>query len=114
MESIRNLTPKEECLLGLLVKKSSMSFPNNWKENLLVQTMKDAGMVSLVLFPESIVEEKRRFGKCISEFQFIDQDGVVVIASLNIDDKGKLFELDMWKTDYSPLINIPDNICEIE
>jgi len=45
----------------------------------------------------------------ISEHLFLDVDGVTVIASLNIDKDGNLFELDIWKTDYSPLIKYPDN-----
>ncbi|WP_420885213.1 DUF6984 family protein, partial [Candidatus Symbiothrix dinenymphae] len=37
----------------------------------------------------------------------VDEDGVDVIASLNIDDTGDLYELDIWKTDFSPLIKLP-------
>ena len=38
---------------------------------------------------------------------FTDEDGVKVIASLNVDSDGHLFELDIWKTDFSPLLRIP-------
>lgn len=70
--------------------------------------MNDGGMGSLYLFPNGVIIEKRSFGKCVSTCQFTDKDGVEVIASLNVDKNGELFELDIWKTDYSPLISIPE------
>lgn len=48
------------------------------------------------------------FGGQVAEYQFTDADGVEVLASLNVDQDGRPFELDMWKTDFSPLIRIPD------
>jgi len=78
-------------------------------ESLLVETMNDGGMGSLLLFPNGVTKEKRLFGRCVSECQFTDRDGVEVIASINIDKKGELLELDIWKTDHSPLISIPEN-----
>lgn len=104
MEFNRKPTPSEERLLNLLIKKASVMFPANWKEGLLVRPMNDGGMGSLYLFPKGEVSIDRRFGKQVSEFQFKDQDGIEVIASLNVDNNGKLFELDIWKTDFSKLI----------
>lgn len=45
--------------------------------------------------------------KCVAELQFDDDDGVPILTSLNIDQDGKLFELDIWKVDYSPVIKYP-------
>lgn len=70
--------------------------------------MDDGEMGSLLLFPEGILNEKRKFGEQVSDFQFKDEDGIDVIASLNLDDNGKLLELDVWKTDFSKLIKLPD------
>ena len=108
MGLIRQMLPQEERLIELLVQKSSINFPDNWKVNLLVKSMKDGGMGSLYLFPNGVIKESRLLGKCVSEYQFTDKDGVEVIASLNLDDKGELFELDIWKTDFSQLISIPE------
>ena len=47
------------------------------------------------------------FGKCVSEYQFNDVDGVIVIASLYVDNENDLFELDIWKTNYEPLKKLP-------
>ena len=109
MESNRKLTPQEENLLSILVKQSSVVLPTDWKEGLLVRSMDDGGMGSLYLFPKGeIKKDGRRFGESASEFRFTDQDGVEVIASLYLDNSGDLFELDIWKTDFSKVKRLPE------
>jgi hypothetical protein len=108
MQYNRKPTHEEEKLLEFLVGRVTITLPVDWKEELLVRSMDDGGMGSLLLFPKGELTEKRKFGEQVSEFQFKDQDGVDVIASLNLDDEGNLFELDIWKTDFSPLIKLPD------
>ena len=105
---MREPTFQEERLLEHLIKISSSPIPANWNEGLLVSPMHDGGMGSLLLVPQRERRTERRFGKQVSEWQFHDQDGVTVIASLYVDTDGCLFELDMWKTDYSRLIRFPD------
>jgi hypothetical protein len=68
-----------------------------------VQEMDDGGMGSLV-FPGP---KGRRYGSTLAEAEFHDADGTVVSVALNLDTTGELFELDMWKIDFSPLIRIP-------
>ncbi|MDW3194242.1 MAG: hypothetical protein R8G66_17845 [Cytophagales bacterium] len=109
--SSRKLSQDERWLLEMLVQKATVKFPSNWSDNLLVKPLSDEGMGSLLLFPERVaVDDDRLFGEQISEYQFTDEDGIEVIASLNMDDEGKLFELDIWKTDFSPLISIPKTL----
>ena len=108
MELSRKPTIQEERLLELLVKKSFIAIPGNWKDGLLVHPMNDEGMGGLHLFPQGKVIEERFFGEQISDFQFRDSDGVEVIASLNVDKNGNLFELDIWKTDFGKLLKFPD------
>jgi len=108
MELNRKTTDKEEMLLQLLVDKASIDFPIDWKVGLLVRSMSDGEMGSLYLFPNGEIKESRKFGEQVSDFQFKDKDGVEVIASLYVDENNKLFELDMWKTDFNKLIDLPD------
>lgn len=110
MEFSRNLTEKEEKLLTSLIEKSKLSIPKNWRKNLLVSPMDDGGMGSLYLYYKDKNNEKRTFGYQISDMLFTDVDGVAVLASLNVDQNGNLYELDLWKTDNSKLIDIPDSI----
>lgn len=108
MELNRKPTLQEEKLLDFLIKKSSVVLPENWKEGLLVRPMNDGEMGSLYLFPKGEIKENRILGEQVSEFQFTDQDGIEVMASLNIDDNGNLLELDIWKTDFNKLIKFPE------
>ncbi len=112
MQLNRKLSQQEMRLLEFLVGKSSMSLPVNWQETITARSMNDGGMGSLLLFPDDIILDNRLFGKQASECTFMDEDGVQVIASLNLDSYGNLFELDIWKIDYSSLIHIPDKIDE--
>jgi hypothetical protein len=107
MESIRKPTPLEEGLLEYLIQRSSVAIQPDWKINLMVSPMDDGGMGSLLLYPNGKTDDKRLFGQQVSDFQFKDEDEIVVIASLNLDKAGNLFELDIWKTDYTSLIRIP-------
>jgi len=73
--------------------------------------MDDGGMGSLRLATDEALQQPRRLmGRRAAELQFIDADGVTVLASLNLDQNGELLELDIWKTDFSPLIQIPDDL----
>jgi hypothetical protein len=108
MELIRKPSSKELKLIEELVKKASDKIQLSIIEDLLVQPMEDGGMGSLYIIPKGVEPDNRIFGKQISENQFVDEDGVEVIVSLNIDKEGFLYELDVWKTDFSPLIKIPE------
>lgn len=46
-------------------------------------------------------------GRRLAEVQCRDSDGVLVSISLNTDHTDKLFELDFWKADFSPLKRYP-------
>jgi uncharacterized lipoprotein YehR (DUF1307 family) len=106
MASIRKPTDFEIQLIEILIKKSSLKFPN-WRDKLMVQPMSDGGMGSLTLFPNGLDEGKKRLAKQISEYEFLDIDGVQVSTALYIDKQcGELYELDIWKVDFNQLIKI--------
>lgn len=112
---LRNPTLDELRLIDFLIKNSKEFYlPKDWRPLLKVKDMEDGGMGSLLLFPEGKIRKNRIFGGQISEFQFQDDDGIQVVASLNVDKNGELFELDIWKTNFSKLIRIPEKIGDIE
>lgn len=106
----REITFEEKRLLDALIKKSSLKLSEDWDKNLLVAPMADGEMGSLYLFPTGKINMKRKFGNQVSEIVFKDKDGIDVITSLNLDTTGELYELDIWKTDFSPVIEIPDRL----
>lgn len=71
--------------------------------------MNDGAMGSLVLFPDDLRPRKRLFGCVASKLEFKDEDGIDVLVTLNLDNEGKLFEVDSWKVDFKPLVRIPDD-----
>ncbi|NVK03686.1 MAG: hypothetical protein HWD92_02640 [Flavobacteriia bacterium] len=104
----RNPSTQEERLLEFLVRRSLTPIPEKWSDGLLVYPMDDGGMGGLYLFPGGERKAGRTFGEQASEYQFTDSDGVEVIASLNLDKDGELFELDIWKTDFRKISKWPD------
>jgi len=98
----------EARLIGALARLAGLRREDGWLDRLRVREMDDGGMGSLRLDPPPAGPDERKFGAQAAEIQFTDADGVEVLASLNLDQEGKPFELDVWKTDFSPLIRIPD------
>src|SRR6266404_6570699 len=75
-------------------------------ERALVQEMKDGGMGSLRFWQKD--GENRILGGVPAEAHFRDADGMLVIASVIVDQTGAVYELDLWRVDFSPLIRIPE------
>ena len=84
MELNRKPTLQEERLLEVLVKKSSIVIREDWKEGLMVCPMVDGEMGSLSLFREGKSAEIKMPIEQVSDFQFVDLDGIEVIASLSM------------------------------
>jgi hypothetical protein len=73
-------------------------------EGAQVRDTDDGGMGSL----EFVGDERRSLGSCLVEAEYFDCDGVLVSIALNVDQDERLYELDMWKVDFSPLREYPD------
>lgn len=110
LNKLRKLTVQEEMLLEYLINISNHIVQEDWKEKIRVKPLDDGNMGSLELFVNNDSESSRVFGRQVAECYFFDTDGVKVIASLNVDSSGNLYELDVWKTDFSPLIEIPSDV----
>lgn len=111
---LRNPSPKEFMLLEFLVGEANLPEVSEViLKSLKVADMNDGGMGSLRLFPKGSDDRDEKIGKRASACQFTDEDGVEVVASLNLDHHGNLYELDMWKTDFGKLIRIPDDRSQL-
>ncbi len=73
----------------------------------LVEDMDDGKMGSLK-FISHITDSESSLGKTLAEAEFLDEDGVLVLIALNLDKHDQLFELDVWKVDYSSMTKYPD------
>ena len=50
----------------------------------------------------------QQLGAVIAEAAAADTDGVPIEIAVNLDQAGDLFELDMWKVDFSPVQHFPN------
>ena len=106
---LRKPSQAELALIQYLVDQATIvDLPPEWIHTLSVSSMDDDGMGSLLLFPTDKLIDGREFGQCVSEYQFSDVDNVQVLASLYLDQAGQLFELDVWKVNFTPLIHLPE------
>jgi len=104
----RVVTSDELRLLRALLRRATPADPVSLRlETLRVRGYDDGGMGSLRLLPDGADRPGRRFGQQVAEIQFHDTDGVLVSVTLNLDEQGDLFEVDVFKGDSSPLQRIP-------
>ena len=101
----RNLTNQEKNFIKHMVKNKKF-LP--CVSQMFVEEMNDGGMKSLKFIS---LNKNRILGKKLAEIEFLDEDGVTVIATFNLDNYGDPYELDVWKTDFSPLRNFPTLTC---
>lgn len=98
---MRAVLEHERPLLEYLLGKAGLAEDIS---QMRVSPMRDAGMGSLQFAAGTA---RPRFGKEVAACQFHDEDGVLVSATLNLDQHGRLFEMDVWKVDFSPLRRWP-------
>jgi hypothetical protein len=108
MDNKRKLTLKEEELIDFLITKDKVDTTKNWKSKIIASPMDDGGMGSLKFFFKDTTDENRAYARTVSEYQYKDTDGIDVVISLNLDANNDLFELDIWKVDFSELLSLPD------
>jgi hypothetical protein len=100
-------------LVALIERSRRPELLMNLLDSITVEGMEDGGMGSLNLYVESAPTASRRMKSQASELQFLDADGAVVIASLNISEDGYPFEIDLWKPTFEPLIRIPNEFSDV-
>lgn len=101
----RHLTLHEQALIArMLDGADGAALPSPELGACLVRAMDDGGMGSLRFASDRL---DRTFGRIVAKATFLDDDGVDVRVALIVDDRGELFEVDVWKVDFSPLHRIP-------
>jgi len=98
---MRQLTREEFDVLETLLRMVPASTKPPVDDELFAVDLADGGMGSIRLTDKS--DRPRKMGSELVTAHFIDQDQVPVIISINLDQDGKLFEMDFWKVDFSSL-----------
>ena len=105
----RTLTGPEKDVLSKLLSVGSESWMQQrptWLDTVMVAEMHDGGMGSLAFVPES--DEYDRPLKVLVQGEFEDIDGTTVSIAVLVDKRERAAELDVWKVDFSPLLDWPD------
>ncbi|MEM5329391.1 hypothetical protein VSR34_22765 [Paraburkholderia sp. JHI2823] len=106
MGTVRSLKDDEKALLiALIVGKPQGAQLLGSLVSARVEEMNDGGMGSLRFCASD--ERPRRLGMQLVEKEFIDSDGIPIMVAINLDEHGDLYELDIWKVDFSPLKQFP-------
>jgi hypothetical protein len=74
-------------------------------ERCMVTDLRDGGMGSLRFVSDD--EPERSFGRTIAEAEYLDADDVPVSIALSLDGQDRLYEVDFWKVNFSPLLRYP-------
>ncbi|SEM82213.1 hypothetical protein SAMN02800694_1812 [Luteibacter sp. UNCMF331Sha3.1] len=97
------LTPEERSLLVHLMRKAELPYSDDaWLDGLLKVPV-GPGRSSFIL----VRMADRDYDQLASDVDFIDADGVHVLASLFIDRERVQYEVEIWKADDTPLIRLP-------
>lgn len=101
---MRLLKEREKKLVQCLLEEANLKEID--LDSINVIPLDDGGMGSL--FFESIMpKSERRMKKQIVEKQFHDEDGTPILVSINVDERDELYELDIWKADFKPVVKYP-------
>jgi hypothetical protein len=106
--ALRKPTDAENSLIAfLLTLGEAVPAAEVDRHSLVVENMNDGGMGSLRLVPNGARAAQRFFGHRVSSWESEDEDGVKLLVSLVIDSNGRLYELEIFKTDFSRLKRFP-------
>ncbi len=94
---------EKKLLAGFFSNNPRLRHLNAEIEAAKVRDMPDGGMGGIVF----LSEKEYSLGEVVLEGEYFDSDGVLVEIVLNANEVGGLYELDFWKTDFSPLKKYP-------
>ena len=89
-------------MLNHLTQLAGIHVPS---EPIEITPLADGGMGSF-----QIGKGNRRMRTQAAEISFKDSDDTLVVATLNLDEEGILFEVDIWKVDFTPLMTWPTEV----
>ncbi|MGL5784629.1 MAG: DUF6984 family protein [Alphaproteobacteria bacterium] len=98
---------EKKFLLDILKNIPGSEFFAENLEALSVEDMEDGKMGSIKFINKNSKIKNRKFGSVLKTIEILDLDGVPISINLNLDEDGELFELDVWKVDFSPLKKFP-------
>jgi len=110
---VRDIRKYEKEIVNFLLDKVSL-FELKIQKTAIVEDLND-GLMGSIRFADKGSDD-RKYGKRLIEVEYIDSDNIPVYISLIIDNKDKLYELDIWKGNFNPLIEYPtpDKLVDVK
>jgi hypothetical protein len=112
---LREISDRERGLLLLLGEVATIPEVQllvRHHQKLLVEPLDDGGMGSFRICLPHEYEDVQR-GIVGATLKSNDSDGVPLVATLYVNDRSFPCEVDIWKVDFSPVIEIPE-VWELE
>jgi hypothetical protein len=101
---IRRLRKEEIDLIIWMIRGTEESeYINPSLTAVFVEEMRDGGMGSLRV----VAEMDRIYSRDLANIELLDKDGIPLWISVYLDTDDNFFELDVWKVDYSRLVQFP-------
>lgn len=99
----RSLRIEEQLLIAYLLSRTASAGLSNSLAEARVKDLNDGGMGSI----RFLSTEPAKLGHTLVEAGYQDSDGVLASIALCANNAGGLFELDIWKVDFTPLVTYP-------
>jgi hypothetical protein len=115
MSSIRSqerlLRQEEKDLVRQLVERTrSGKEVLEHLDSIKVFDLSDGGMGSVRTGP---LNDEKRKAVPVASANYADSDNVLISVQINFDESGRLLEIDIWKSDFSPVIRYPSSAYRI-
>jgi hypothetical protein len=99
----RSLSANELELLKFMLSGKEHEHLLNGVKSLRVTELTDSNMGSIRFV--SLLNERR--ASCLDRAEFRDVEGSNINVAINADQTGELYEIDIWKYDFTPVIKFP-------
>ena len=99
----RALSTNELELLEFMLSDKKHEHLLNGAISLWITELPDGNMGSIRFV--SLLNERK--ASCLEQAEFRDVEGSNINVAINADQSGALFEIDIWKYDFTPVIEFP-------
>ncbi len=107
----RDPTGGERRLIEALFQRApELEVASDYMARVKVRPLNDGGMGSFRISEDPAKPIHHVLADVAATLEFRDADGVLVSATLNVDTSGIPFEVDVWKTDFAPLVRVPHDL----
>ena len=104
MEQGRKIKSWELELTNSLLLKCGRQDDYKLHPSILVEEVTNEEIGTIRFLEVGRGNENRVFGQKLSETIVIDKDNVQILVSLIVDNSDNLFELEIWKTNFEPIL----------